>query len=424
MAGLQAGAVAAPSPDGDDIKLVLILTRHGVRSPIHHANEDKLNLSAEPWPKWEVPPSYLTPHGKEEMALMGAYYRSIYTADGVLQGESAADLPRTYFRADSDQRTIETAKDLATGLVPGSQVEIHAKPQGQPDPLFTPYKLHLGHADTARAVAAVLGRLGGDPKSVIQACAPEFAAVQAVLFGPGHPKLAGRDALLDLPLSVEAGESDHIVDIHGPLEEGMRVTDSLILEYADGMPLSQVGWGRVTPALLTQLLRLHSLYFDLTQRTFYPAQVQSSNLASHILKTIQQAASGRSDAGAVAPPEAKIVFLIGHDTNIANLGGLIGANWWLPGSQENPILPGGALVFELRQRRTDASLRVRTFYLSQDFDQMRTAQPLTAENPPGIAPIFLPGCSETGPGFDAPLPAFEALFERVIDPQFVLPSSS
>src|ERR1700722_6247852 len=91
---------AAPSPDSDEVKLVLILTRHGIRSPIHHANEDGINLSAEPWPTWEVPPSYLTPHGKEQMALMGAYYRAVYTAAGVLTGVSGQDLPRIYFRSD------------------------------------------------------------------------------------------------------------------------------------------------------------------------------------------------------------------------------------------------------------------------------------------------------------------------------------
>jgi len=424
LVALTPRSVAAPEAEGDEVKLVVILTRHGVRSPIKHVNENLNDYSAEPWPVWEVPQSYLTPHGKQEMALMGAYYRARYTAAGLLQGDSAQDASRIYLRADSDQRTIETAKDLAAGLLPGAEAQVHSRPQNEPDPLFVPYKLKPSHADPALAIAAVRGRAGGDPQTVVQACAPEFALLHDVLFGPGRPTPPGRTALTDLPSEISIGTGDHIVDIHGALEEGMRIVDSLVLEYGDGMSLSQVGWGRVTPATLTQLLRLHSLYFDLSQRTFYPAQVQSSNLASHLLKTLKQAESGQPEPGAIAPPEAKLVFLIGHDTNIANLGGLLGAKWWLPETQEDPILPGGALVFELRQRRADASWRVRTYYVSQSFEQMRSGEPLTLAHPPGLAPVFIPGASEPTPGFDVPLADFTALLNRVIDPQFVLPSSS
>jgi 4-phytase/acid phosphatase len=423
-AGFTPGLLAAPAAGGDDLKLVVILTRHGVRSPIHHADENLADFAAAAWPTWEVPPSYLTPHGKAQMTLMGAYYRARYTAAGLLQGDSALDGPRVFLRADSDQRTIETAQDLANGLLPGGHAAVHARPQNQPDPLFVPCKVPVGRPDRGLAIAAVFGRTGGDPRAVIEACAPEFALLHDVLYGPGRPTPPGHLALTDLPVRVSSGGSDHVVDVHGPLEEGMRITDILILEYADGMPLKQVGWGRVTPATLTQLLRLHSLYFDLNQRTLYPAQVQASNLASHLLKTMQQAATGQPDPGAIAPPEAKLVFLIGHDTNIANLGGLLGAEWWLPETQEDPVLPGGALVFELRQRRADASWRVRTYYTSQSFEQMRSGQPLTLETPPGIAPVFIPGASEAGPGFDVPLADFAALLNRVINPEFVLPSSS
>jgi 4-phytase/acid phosphatase len=166
-------------------------------------------------------------------------------------------------------------------------------------------------------------------------------------------------------------------------------------------------------------MRLHSLYFNLAQGTFYPAQVQGSNLASHILQTIDQAVSGRADPGAFGTPGQKLVVVVGHDTNISNLGGLLGLSWCLPGTQQNPLLPGGALVFELRQRRSDHQFRVRTYYLSQTLEQMRTLEPLTLKNPPALAPIFIPGCSEAGPGFDAPLDKFAALLRRVIDPEFV-----
>jgi hypothetical protein len=45
------------------------------------------------------------------------------------------------------------------------------------------------------------------------------------------------------------------------------------------------------------------------------------------------------------------------------------------------------------------------------------------KNPPLVAPIFIPGCSEAVSGFDAPLGRFEEVLHRVINPEFVLPGA-
>ena len=175
--------------------------------------------------------------------------------------------------------------------------------------------------------------------------------------------------------------------------------------------------------MLTQVLQLHSLYFDLTQATLYPAQAQASNLADHLLQTIEQSTGGQSRPGAFGAPGQKLIIVVGHDTNIINLGGLLGLNWWLPGTQVNPVLPGGALVLEVRRRPHDGQFVIRTYYMSQSLEQIRNLSPLTLESPPAIAPIFIPGCSGAGPGFDAPLGKFEDLLHRVIDPKFVVPGT-
>jgi 4-phytase / acid phosphatase len=422
LAALPAAPVRAAPADGGQLRLVVILTRHGVRAPLA-ANAQYAAFAAQPWPQWEVPPGNLTPHGIRQMALMGAYYRLRFVDAGLLTGHADRDAARVFIRADSDQRTVETARDLAAGLLPGVAPEVHARPAGAIDPLFRAASLPVGRPDRGLAVAAVLGRIGGDPSIVVRAHQPAFATLQRVLFGDG-PVPAGKTPLLSLPSAVIPGRSDHTVDLQGPLARALTLTENLLLEYADGMPLDQVGWGRVTPAALTQMLELHSLAFDLTQRTFYAAQVQGSDFASHLLRTLQQAADGRADPSALAPPESRVVLVVGHDTNLMNLSGLLGLNWWLPGTQANPVLPGGALVFELWRQPGDAGFAVRTYYVSQSLDQMRALTPLTLQDPPAVAPIFVPGCSGSGAGFAAPLDRFEARLQQVIDPEFVLPSSS
>ena len=69
--------------------------------------------------------------------------------------------------------------------------------------------------------------------------------------------------------------------------------------------------------------------------TFYPAQVNGSNLASHIIDTLEQGALGQPVPDALGPAGERVVVIAGHDSNLAAVGGtLFGMNWWLPGTQE------------------------------------------------------------------------------------------
>ena len=136
---------SGPVPDGEgELRLAIIVTRHGVRSSLRDENAVYGSYSAQRWPRWEVPPGCLTPHGKRQMELMGAYYRGRYAGLGLLSGRTAEDEGRIFFRSDSDQRTIETALDLGIGLIPGGHAGVHARRLGEPDPLFEPVNRRPG----------------------------------------------------------------------------------------------------------------------------------------------------------------------------------------------------------------------------------------------------------------------------------------
>jgi 4-phytase/acid phosphatase len=421
LAFLTAPAARAAEADGE-LRLVIILSRHGVRAPLD-IQQDYAKYSAQPWPKWDVPAGNLTPHGRTQMELMGGYYRARYVQAGLLSGHAEQDAPLIFFRANNLQRTLETARALGAGLLPGASPEIHARPAGETDPLFQPVKVPLGHPDRARGVAAMLGRVGGDLRAVELSQRGAFATLERVLLGESGEVPAGKTALLDLPTVVAPGAGENMVSVRSPLATAGSITDSFMLEYANGLPMSEVGWGRLTPGRLTELLELHALWFELVHATFDSAQAEASNLASHLGDTLRQAATGRALAGALGGPGQKMIVIAGHDTNQINLGGLLGLTWWLPGTQRNPVLLGGALVFELREQPRDHQFFVRAYYVSPTLEQTRALDPLTLEHPPAVAPIFIPDCSNATPGFDAPLPRFEALLRRVIDPQLVAPSA-
>ena len=412
-------AQTAETQTDSELRYVVILTRHGVRSPLNSQSTLE-KYAAEPWPTWSVPPGHLTEHGRRQMTLMGEYYRERYIRDGLFTGDVSRDKDRIFFRADSDQRTIETARGLAAALLPEAEIAVHARTNEAIDPMFRPVLAPVGHPNVALGIAAVSGRIGGDPAIVQEANRAAFDTLEKILVGESGKIPAGKVAVLAGKSAVGPGIHDHVVGFSGGLQVAESITDVLMLEYAEGMPMEQVGWGRMSEERLTQISVLHSLYFELLMGTYYPAQVQSSDLAAHILATLQQAASGHPDPRAFGTPDQKMTVIVGHDTNIANLGGLLGLNWWVPGASRNPVLPGGALILELRQRRRDGQFFVCASYASQTFGQMRELTKLSLAEPPALSPIFIPECSGSEPGYPAPFAKVTALFQRVIDPEFVV----
>ena len=51
---------------------------------------------------------YLTPHGAQAEILLGSYFRSYLLAEGLLTGSDAEDAQKSYFRANSIQRSNVT----------------------------------------------------------------------------------------------------------------------------------------------------------------------------------------------------------------------------------------------------------------------------------------------------------------------------
>jgi len=112
-------AKEAPAPSVE-LKFVVILSRHGVRSPTW-STEQLNQYSTVPWPQWHVPPGQLTPHGKTLMQLLGAYDRAYLAQAGLLSPTGCADAGHVYFRADPEERTLEIGRALAVGMLSNTE---------------------------------------------------------------------------------------------------------------------------------------------------------------------------------------------------------------------------------------------------------------------------------------------------------------
>ena len=136
---------------------------------------------------------------------------------------------------------------------------------------------------------------------------------------------------------------------------------------------------------------LKSLKLNIEMLSPYINQVQSSNAASHILRSMSQAISGSHLPGAFGNGKSRVLVIVSSDAYVAGLAGLLHLHWPLPGYQPDFCAPGGALVFELRQSKKSKEYLVRAFYTAQTFDQLRNLTPLTLEEPPATMQLTIPG---------------------------------
>ncbi|MEJ0023077.1 MAG: histidine-type phosphatase [Alphaproteobacteria bacterium] len=188
------------------------------------------------------------------------------------------------------------------------------------------------------------------------------------------------------------------VELEGALGAASSAAQTLLLEYVDGKPMSEVGWGRVSKEQIGELLKFHTTKFYFETRTPHVADRIAAPLAERV------AAALRGEAG-----YGRLTMFVGHDTNIAALGGMLDLHWKLPDYAEDDPPPGGALGFELLSRA--GKRYVRAFYQAQTMDQLRALTPLSEANPPTLVYLQIPGCAVADQA-GCPLRTFLRIVER------------
>ena len=169
-------------------------------------------------------------------------------------------------------------------------------------------------------------------------------------------------------------------DVEGPLDAASTAGETFLLEYLEGMPDNQVAWGLAGRDQISRLLVFNSVKFKYADRPHFIAKASAGPLAKAI---VQALTSG-----------SRVTLLAGHDTNIADLGGLLDAHWRVAGYPADAIPPGSALGFELLSDRRGRQF-VRPFFRAQTMRQLRNLEPLGAANPPYRQYVRIPGCSST-----------------------------
>ncbi|MGY4709826.1 histidine-type phosphatase [Mycolicibacterium sp. CBM1] len=371
-----------PTARADTWRVVrtVVFMRHGVRPP----NQDQpvpASIAPDPWPTWATKPGWLTAHGAAAIRLVAAADARRFEADGLLPAPGCPAAGAVRVVSDSLERTIATGDAYAAALAPGCGIDNHHQPQGNPDPLFAEY---ADSGITAAAATAAVETAVGPGGATALALEHQQAldTVTRILCGD---RTAGC-GLTGMPSGTEVDPSGtHRPKLTGALAHGSVISEVLELEYAEGKPMTDVGWGRAGADDIRTVGALHPLELSIIAR---PRPLALAN-AGRIAATIR-------DALADGPP---VTVIVGHDTEVANLAGLLDAHWSVTGFADDEPAPGGALVFDLAEDGSGARF-VRSWYRSQTLEQIRGLDP----GDPEWVPLAPAGC-----GADpCPLDAFAA----------------
>jgi 4-phytase/acid phosphatase len=399
--------------DNDELRLVVILARHGVRSPI--ASETRSSaFNAQPWPAWPVEPGALTPHGIEALKRMGEFYRQRY---GSLLAEGCNSV---YAESTNTSRTIASAKATLSAVVPGCSVDVHA------DLLQDPATI-----DRQRLADATNGRMANQPEWFERAFAAPLAEMHTVLTGCNASdtscdtkKPDFRNTMLQpngsAPSMSQPGTSSARTlvprdpRIESSVALGADFAENFLLQYVEGMPMEQIGWGRVSRTTLDRLMEMNTRYHDFFLRTPYYAQQAAGPLAKQISDTLVYSPVRASTVIISGPntqnknPEygRRFFFLSAHDANLTWMGGLLRIDWLVSDETFNATPPGSALVFELHHNKQTNADTVRVLFIAQKLDQIRNLTSLTGAGQPSIAPVYVPNCSGGAPDYACDLKDF------------------
>jgi 4-phytase/acid phosphatase len=325
------------------------------------------------------------------MKLLADFYRRRYPA---LFGKSC-DHPGIYVESTTAQRTIASAKAVLTVFSPHCSITIHT---GKAKDQASSFR-SLAAPNHQRLTDSREGRIGNHPDWFVNSFSAPLGEMHHILID-----CTGNECDSNKPDFQHINVKDGVQKPRDPRTDtpvtlGADFAEHFLLEYTEGMPMEQVGWGRVSRETLDRMMEMNTRSHDFNARTPDEAESSSSLLSARIRNTMTAVAKGESNSGALGTEQDRFFYLSAHDGNVATLGSLLRLDWLLQDQAMNATPPGGALVFELHRDKASGVQTVQVMFISQTLDQLRFLRPLTNEEQPSIAPIFVPGCSGLGPQY-------------------------
>ena len=385
----------------DDVSLLYVVSRHGVRSP-YGIKGGKMDIkdirpySSQPFPtkleEWGVTgTAQLTKHGARVIEKMGAWWRKGEYPTFFDGGTGCKDFAAVY--ADVSQRDIDTADAFMRGFCDGnSEVPVWTAEAAQ---IFNQGETKVGRegeckTTTRDEVDSLVGGEGGNFSAFNDAHKLTVELVDTAVQCCVEPSLCGRGSgkrectMTDL---LTKYEGKYWEAFSGPATTGGYFANFMLLAYLNNM--SNYSFGALTPE---QVVRGYQLQLSTLEVVNNPwsARSYASTLAAHIAASLHQKGTGERAPGILHGIDRRLVYMAGHDINIILLRNLLGLQWLVEGWEVNNPPPGGMLSFELHEGNF-----VRVMFRAATPGQIRAATdfgPGEGSEQPSATYVAIPAC--------------------------------
>ena len=384
---------------GDDfsdytLDKVVVLMRHGVRPQNDTAKLDK--ATGKNWPRWSVPDGNLSGHGYAGIVDQSRYMFENWKSEGLALSSPCPKKNEVFIWASPIERTVATAQALTDGMFPGCGITPSHLPLQKKDPLFQAVEMGLAQPDPKKVEDEVMEAMGGSAEKAAQKYADDVEWLRQTVCGTGVTDCQFLDEKWGLK-KTKSGK----YKLTGPVSSASSISETIRLQYSEGLPLQEVAFGHVKNAGdVLKLMSLHAAKYDLLDNTMEIARTGGNILMHEITESLL---ANRTSGGEPSFPElgAPLVIFVGHDTNISQIKTILDFHWKLASYPADDIPPGGMLIFKRYKNNKTGRLAVQLSFAARTLDEWRFLTPLSEKNPIAREIYTNPDCHLSGKGESA-----------------------
>ncbi|MDD5862137.1 MAG: histidine-type phosphatase [Prevotella sp.] len=375
--------------DKYQLKEVVILSRHNIRSPLSTNGSELSKLTPHQWTQWSSAPSELTSRGGVLETIMGQFFRKWVVDEGLFKENATPSVDDVNFYANSMQRTIATAQYFSSGFMPLANIRVaHRYNASTMDPVFCPRLTKVSEAfrkEALKEIAAMGGKKG--IVGINEGLKDSYETTARVLDLKDSPACKnGTTCAFDDYNTQFIFKLNDEPKMKGSLKQANSASDAFILQYYEEPDAQKAAFGHdITLQDWEKIARIKDVYGDV----LFTAPIVAVNVAHPLLMYMSDELNAKN---------RKFTFLCGHDSNIASVDAALGVeDYSLPHSIEKKTPIGSKVVFE-KWADKDGKEYIAINLVYQSTDQLRHLALLDLQNPPMIYPLKLKGLTANADG--------------------------
>ena len=380
-----------------ELEKVVILSRHGLRSPLTAPGSRLSKITPYPWEEWDVKASYLTKKGAVLETYFGQYINDWLLENKIISSDKCISEDEAIIYTNSLQRTITTGQALVTGIFPGCNIKSQHKMEiGKMDPVFNPVIRSENKIFHEAALKSM------DLRKENEKLKNSYTLLSNIIdYGKSEECLKEGKCIFfneEGKLKVENGKEP---GVEGPIRLGTQAVDALLLQYYEGYPLDRIAGNNIdSMEKWKEINKIKDSYGELLFGSRTVAPHISKPLLQYIFKDITETGH-------------KVTVLVGHDSNVVSVLSALGFKEYKLENQIEKTPIGGKIFFEIWKDGNTGERKVKVEYVYQTVDQIRNGERLNRSNPPKHTVLEMKNCKIDREGY-CPYPKFISELEKTI----------